>query len=118
MRRPLYHRRLVLLEPGAPYRGPTGQILHRDPTEHEVRGERRDLTATERVQHGLSAAEQVTRFLVRRGDLVRLPTGSWQLRDDREDRYDIESVNIADGRRDEDPHAVVTLLCAVTTGVS
>jgi len=117
-RAPRFHRHLTLLAPGGQTRGPTGQVLRGSDPEHAVRAERRDLTVAERFAAGISTADHVTRFLVRRGDLPQLPATTWKVRDDRATTYDVESVTVPDGWRDDDPRTVVTVLCTVTEGVA
>jgi len=116
-RAPIYQRDLVLLEPGEKSRGPTGQIVRSASTEHPIRGSRRELPQIDRIQAGISRSEQVTQFFVRRADCPAFPTPAWKLRDDRGTVYEIESINLPDDARDDDPRAVLTLLCNATEGV-
>jgi len=128
-RAPLFRRELVLLEPQPPtISAKSGERVPSADTEHRLRGERRDLSSAERFAAGLGLDEQVTRFLVRRGDIRgAYPNTSWSLRDlEREasgspdaacpEQYQIEQVTAQDGRRDDDPHGVLTLTCAIVRG--
>jgi len=115
-RQPRYDRDITLVEPGVPSKSASGFSGRTSPTEHPVRAARVDLTAAERIASGLALNEQTTRFLVRRGDVPRMPSVSWQVRDDRSEVYSVISVNVAHGRRDLDPSAALTLLCTTTRG--
>jgi len=115
---PLYRRRIVLLQPGESRPGPTGERMPGPETRHEVRAERRDLPFKERVESGVSLDEEVTRFFVRRGDVGPMPTAAWKMIDDRDEMYDVRSVIVQDGRRDDDPFAPLELLCLTSKGVA